>query len=261
MAADASAYAVLGLDRGADAAEVDRAYRRLIKQYHPDRAGGDPGRAAEITRAYRELRRNGPIRESLELDRELETGTGRRAWIHIALWIAVALGALFLVTDPARHMSGGLAAGSAPGLHGAGTAATPPNAEPMDLPLSTAAIDRAVQEAEALGRSSDEMALAEASRACHRQMRTKPSVAQLDRCAAFDDAVVQLQDRDPLRDRGPFSELAVTGRLMSSATLLSTDYLAIEGRLDRIRLRVELALAPVLPDPPDANEAAVAESD
>ena len=49
---------------------------------------------------------------------------------------------------------------------------------------------------------------------------------------------------DPLRDRGPFSELAVTGRQISAATMFSDDYLAIDGRLDRIRLRVELALPP-----------------
>ena len=66
---------------------------------------------------------------------------------------------------------------------------------------------------------------------------------QLDRCAAFDDAVVQLEDRDPLRDQGPFGELAVTGRLWAGATALSSDSLAIDGRLDRVRLRVELALA------------------
>jgi hypothetical protein len=47
-----------------------------------------------------------------------------------------------------------------------------------------------------------------------------------------------------LRDQGPFGELAVTGRLWSGATALSNDYVAIDGRLDRIRLRVELALAP-----------------
>ena len=61
---------------------------------------------------------------------------------------------------------------------------------------------------------------------------------------AFDDAVVGLQDRDPLRDRGPFAPLAVTGRQWSAGSQLSDDYLAIDGRLDRIRLRVELALAP-----------------
>ena len=90
------------------------------------------------------------------------------------------------------------------------------------------------------------MALAGVSRNCHRQLRTNPSVLQLDRCAAFDDAVVQLQDRDPFRDQGPFSELAVTGRLWTGASLLTDDYLASDGRLDRVRLRVELDLAPLL---------------
>jgi len=59
--------------------------------------------------------------------------------------------------------------------------------------------------------------------------------------------VVVLQDRDPLRDQGPFSELAVTGRQWSGAQTLSNDNLAIDGRLDRIRLRVELVLAPAMP--------------
>jgi hypothetical protein len=113
----------------------------------------------------------------------------------------------------------------------------------MDQPLHLVVIDAAAQNAFRLSRSQDEMALASASRDCHHQLRSDPSLLQLDRCAAFDDAVVQLQDRDPLRDQGPFSELAVTGRLWSAATALSDDSVAIDGRLDRIRLRVELALA------------------
>jgi hypothetical protein len=50
-----------------------------------------------------------------------------------------------------------------------------------------------------------------------------------------------------LRDQGPFAELAVTGREWSAASALSNDYLAIDSRLDQIRLRVELALAPEIP--------------
>jgi hypothetical protein len=69
----------------------------------------------------------------------------------------------------------------------------------------------------------------------------------LDRCAAFDDAVVGLQDRDPLRDGGPFAPLAVTGRQWSAASALSDDYLAIDSRLDQIRLRVDMVLAPEVP--------------
>ena len=56
MAPDASAYSALGLEPGADVFAVERAYKSLIKQHHPDREGGDSARAAEINRAYRELR-------------------------------------------------------------------------------------------------------------------------------------------------------------------------------------------------------------
>ena len=59
--------------------------------------------------------------------------------------------------------------------------------------------------------------------------------------------MIGLQDRDPLRDQGPFAPLAVTGRQWSAATTLSDDYLAIDGRLDQIRLRVEMELAAQLP--------------
>ena len=94
-----------------------------------------------------------------------------------------------------------------------------------------------------LKRTSDEIALTAYSRDCHHQLRSQPDLTLLDRCAAFDDAVVQLQDRDPLRDQGPFGEIAVTGRVWSGASALSNDSVAIDGRLDRIRLQVELALA------------------
>ena len=119
----------------------------------------------------------------------------------------------------------------------------------MDRPISTNAVAAAVNDAQRLNRTSDQMGMAKASAECHRDLRAQPTLAGLDRCAAFDDAIVQLQDRDPLRDNGPFSELAVTGRSMSAASALSNDYLAIDGRLDRIRLEVELALAPA-PLPP-----------
>ena len=74
-------------------------------------------------------------------------------------------------------------------------------------------------------------------------MRADPTIARFDSCAAFDDTVVEVQDRDPLRDQGPFSEIAVTGRVWSGASALSDDSVAIDGRLDRIRLQVQLALA------------------
>jgi hypothetical protein len=117
----------------------------------------------------------------------------------------------------------------------------------MDQPLNLSAIDGSARQALHIARTKDEMALASASRDCHHLLRSQPSLLQLDRCAAFDDAVVQLEDRDPLRDQGPFSELAVTGRIWSGASALSDDSVAIDSRLDRIRLRVEEVLAPAMP--------------
>jgi len=51
-------YEVLGLKRGADEAEIKKAYRKMAMQYHPDRNGGDKvaeERFKEATEAYEVL--------------------------------------------------------------------------------------------------------------------------------------------------------------------------------------------------------------
>jgi hypothetical protein len=241
MSADASAYAALGLEPGADREAVERAYKKLIKQHHPDREGGNSARAAEINRAYRELRRPA-VREALELDRGEAFGRRPSLWTAVALLAAVA--SVALVAATAWMTPDGR-------LTGARLAAAERPAETMDQPIATSIVDGEIERAQALSHSGDEMALTAASRECHQELRREPSLNQLDRCAAFDSAVILLQDRDPLRDRGPFSELAVTSRLMRGGSLLSNDYLAIDDRLDQIRLRAELALAPrIEPEPP-----------
>ena len=244
MSSGASAYETLGLDPGADALAIEQAYKRLIKQYHPDREGGDARRAAEINRAYRELRLAGRVKAALDLQ-QWDEPDGSRVRTAVVL-LALAGGATVIA---APVLIGWSPASITPPLALARERPDPQAGDPMRLPIVAGAVDGGIEEAQRLSRTSDEVALADAARECQRKLRADPMVAQFDRCAAFNDAVVQLQDRDPLRNKGPFSELAVTGRKMSGATLLSDDYLAIDSRLDQIRLRVELALAPQAAEP------------
>jgi len=90
MAGRASAFAVLGLQPGADEAAIEQAYKRLIKQHHPDREGGDSIRAAEINRAYRELRQGTSEIDPLEFN---EHGAPRRRprWPVAALVAGLAV--------------------------------------------------------------------------------------------------------------------------------------------------------------------------
>jgi hypothetical protein len=244
MAEDASAYAALGLEPDADSAAIEQAYKRLIKEHHPDREGGDARRAAELNRAYRELRGSRNLKDPLELNDEWAEGARarHRGWLGFLAMALLIAGGLLLLAGPLGPSAD---AWRSPVLHRLRAAHGQVGAgDPMDQPLHVSVIAASARRAQYLARTRDEMALASASRDCHHDLRNAPSLLQLDRCAAFDDAVVQLEDRDPLRDQGPFGELAVTGRLWSGATALSDDYVAIDGRLDRIRLQVEIALAP-----------------
>ena len=45
-------YTTLGIDRGATADEIKRAFRKLAQQYHPDKPDGDTERFQEIQSAY-----------------------------------------------------------------------------------------------------------------------------------------------------------------------------------------------------------------
>ena len=251
MAGRASAFAVLGLEPGADTAAIERAYKKLIKEHHPDRQGGDVSRAAEINRAYRELRGGKAASDPLQFNDDFGGARKRPRWPVAALVAGAAIGGLVVAAGPSDPLTRTLWAAKAKlPHHGGGARATP---DPIGEPLHNTAIDSAVGEAVHLFRTKDEMALASASRDCQRQFREDPGTQLLDRCAAFDDAVIGLQDRDPLRDEGPFAPLAVTGRQWSAASSLSDDYLAIDSRLDQVRLRVELALAPQVPPIAPAN--------
>jgi DnaJ-like protein len=251
MAGDASAYATLGLEPGADIATIERAYKRLIKLNHPDRQGGNAERAAEINRAYRELRGGPGSYEPLTLRNNEPPEITGNAWVRMAIVLVVGVG-LFLPVNPVATYVRQLSTRSSGSLPSKRAVAAARPIDAMDQPLDAVAILGAVRQAVMNRRNQAELLVA--TRDCHRILRQSPTMAQLDRCAAFDDAVIQLQDRDPMWDRGPFSELSVTGRQWSGASALSNDYFAIDGRLDRIRMQVELALAPRMQPHPRSDE-------
>ena len=239
-----SALSVLGLEPGADAIAIEQAYKRLIKQHHPDREGGDSTRAAEINRAYRELRGGKAANDPLQFNDSLAGAGSHARWPIALLAVVAAVGGFVLGTGPSGTVR---LWGTRTRLQVHRSAAVPFAPDPIAGNLHVADIDAAVSDAVRLSRTKDEVALANASRDCEHRFHANPGTKMLDRCAAFDDAVVGLEDRDPLRDGGPFAPLSVTGRQWSAASALSDDSLAIDSRLDQIRLRVELALAPQVP--------------
>ena len=246
MAADPNALAALGLEPGADRAAIERAYRILIKRYHPDRSGGDSSRAAEINRAYCELvTRHRQFGDIALHERPPSDRTGL-SWSGAAWMMAVA----GIVGLSAGLMTSQRPTGVVRAPVTAAAKETPRRStiDIMDRPLNISAIDSAVLEAATIAQAQDELALTAASRSCFERLQKGLDLSQFDRCAAFDDAVVKLQDRDPLRDKGAFSQLAVTGRQWSAASLLSREQLATDSRLKQIRLRVELLLTPAPED-------------
>ena len=51
-----NAYAVLQVDPSADFIVIQAAYRALARRYHPDGDAPDPGRMADVNRAYQTVR-------------------------------------------------------------------------------------------------------------------------------------------------------------------------------------------------------------
>jgi hypothetical protein len=242
-----SAFEALGLRPGADRAQIEEAYRRLIKRYHPDRPGGDGGRAAEITRAYRELRDGQhtlPVRMTPPAAR-VRAQQSRHLGTIVTAFVVIAAAAVIVRYFDIAARSDSASAGVAP-LVAAGKAeastAMPASLDDFQEPLSSAAIDHSAADALRIYKGGNPARLADYSRACQSQFRNHPDIAWFDACAAFDEAVVLLQSRDPIADSGPFNSAAVTGREMGAAGLLSDDSFAADSRLRKIRSRVELAL-------------------
>jgi molecular chaperone DnaJ len=52
-------YEILGVNKGASADEIKKAFRRLAIQYHPDKEGGDEAKFKEVNEAYEVLKDSG----------------------------------------------------------------------------------------------------------------------------------------------------------------------------------------------------------
>jgi curved DNA-binding protein CbpA len=74
-------WVVLGIPEGSSLTEARRAFRRLVKEAHPD-AGGDAGRFAAIAAAFEELR---PVlRRPTPYDAALRPARAYRIWREAA---------------------------------------------------------------------------------------------------------------------------------------------------------------------------------
>ena len=53
-------YSILGVDRNASQDDIQKAFRKLAHQYHPDKKGGDVNKFKEVNEAYQvlEIRRS-----------------------------------------------------------------------------------------------------------------------------------------------------------------------------------------------------------
>jgi hypothetical protein len=244
-----SAYAALGLADGADRKSIEEAYRRLIKRHHPDREGGDANRAAEINWAYSELRGSGPGGDSWQDGLPLPV-PGRRfapparprarrfGFMAILISMSALLGLQQGWWSPPDLPRWKQADWQAAAVLAPRTRVRDKDA--IEADLSTGAIVESVARASGLARRGDVLGMSFESRSCHSRLRDDPSIVELDRCLAFDDAVAAVS----LRESGPFSPSAMTARQMAAASLFSEDYMAIERRLDRVRAEVDLLLAP-----------------
>lgn len=252
MSARDSAYAALGLRSGAARSQVDEAYRRLIKLHHPDVAGGDSTRAAEINRAYSLLRREGLAAGPQHRPVPIVAHATRRRASRPGSW---AFGLAILV------VIGAVAAVQL--REGAGVFARPVNvrlpvivaASPggqalpaldFDEPLHSPVISSAIADAVKLHQAKDSSAAELYSRDCQDKLRKDRNMAWFDACSAFDEAIVTLSSDTELADSRAFNSTAVVARELASARALSDDILGADSRLRQIRMQVEMELLPKL---------------
>lgn len=250
-----SALAALGLPRGARRTEIDEAYRRLIKLHHPDRSGGDGGRAAEINHAYTFLRR-----ETLPAARRIADvpvivrpppRQSRRsalvpALLTFALFCGVAGGIAGL---SGRDFGSRAEAIRWPSIDAARMAGTVTPMMDFDEPLNSGVIDSAIAQAANFRSANDLDGASAYSRDCQHNLRSEPNLVWFDACAAFDESIATLGEGDAKLQDGPFSD----SELMSRELAAARDSLGADLRLHQIRSQVQMKLLPTM-DPAAAEK-------
>lgn len=252
MTAERSAYAILGLRPGAGRAEVNDAYRRLMKRHHPDRPGGDANRAAEINRAYTLLRRRlgEPVRVPVIVPARRRAGPvrfRRSGWLLI---IAIVGAAAALASQDSRN-----GPRRAPFLllsewtnpdRSEDADTDQPSVQSFDDPVQPHIVSSAIADAIRFHSNGDLAGAYTYSSECQQSLRRERDLAWFDTCAAFDEAMLALYGDSGLPDSSPFSEAAVVTREIAAARVLTDDSLGADSHLHQIRSQVDIEILPLL---------------
>jgi hypothetical protein len=239
--AQRSPYTTLGLKPGADRAAVDEAYRRLMKQQHPDRTGGDPAAAAELNTAYAALRSISVGSQSVAAVPVAGAAPAprrrRRGRLAGLAMVAVAGAGLYLVPRPMLPMKSRVQPKSPP-IQAAAANIAPESLDLSRLPDEDA-IAAAVAAARRLHGGRLEGAAVSFSRSCEDDLKAYASLALLDHCIAFDAASGILGGRTP---NARFRAEDMAARHVGAALRMSADPVLAEDRVGSVRRLVERLL-------------------
>ena len=244
-----SPYTILGLKPGADRAAVDEAYRRLMKQQHPDLPGGDPAAAADLNTAYAALKT--AVRDERAMAAvptppiERAPQKRRRGRLAGLLMGAVAAAGLYFAPMPVLPVERRDQPVAAPPVR---AGAAEPLADAPDLRRlpDEDAIAAAVAAAQRLHGGRLEGAAVSFSRSCEDDLKAYASLALLDHCIAFDAASGMLGGRTP---NARFRAEDMAARHIGAAMRVSADPVLAEDRVSSVRRLAErLLLQPLRVD-------------
>lgn len=237
-----SPYTVLGLRPGADRAAIDDAYRRLIKQHHPDRPGGDPAAAAELNRAYARLKTEAPLFSSAAplAAPVLPRGARRRLRGRLAgmLMVLAAGAAVWLAPWPDLRVHEGVEPAPLVPAHDVSAELLPETLDLRSRPDEDAIVS-AVGTARRLSAPALQGEAVRFSRSCEQDLKSYASPALLDHCVAFDAASGLLGGAAP---DARFRAEDMAARHVGAAMRVSDDPVLAEERIVRVRRRVEQLL-------------------